>query len=140
MLTPEKSANLIFIGKYNSTIFNDTLCNVGKIKKKFYKLDIIIIRENILRMKISLNCVEKIDNYKNNNNLTIEIFYLNYTKIINKILINNNIISKEINNNNLIYNDYQFNDFPFWLCLYDKNNKEKNKINITSDYLINFFN
>ena len=37
----------------------------------------------------------------------------------------------------VVYNDYKINDFPFWLCLYNKENFDMR--NITSEYLINYF-
>ena len=137
MLAPEKSANLIFEGNYNTTLFNNTLCN--KIKNNFYKLDSINIKENAIVMNISLNCIINIENNKGNNYLILKLLYFKNTTIINNILIMNNFISKEIGSINEIYNDYKLNDFPFWLCLYNKDNKHNNLKNITSDYLINFF-
>ena len=137
MLTPEKSANLIFEGNYNTTLFNNTLCN--KIKNNFYKLDSINIKDNMIIMNISLNCIKNIENNNGNNYLILKIIYLDNTKTINNILIMNNIISKEIGNISGIYNDYKLNDFPFWLYLYNKDNKHNIFKNITSDYLINFF-
>ena len=140
MLTPEKSANLIFEGNYNRTLFNNTLCKNDKIKNNFYKLDSINIKENAIVMNISLNCIINIENNKGNNYLILKLLYLKNTKIINNILIMNNFISKEIGSINEIYNDYKLNDFPFWLCLYNSNNNKHNNLkNITSDYLINFF-
>ena len=139
MLTPEKSANLIFEGNYNTTLFNTTLCKNGKIKNIFYKLDSINIKDNMIIMNISLNCIKNIENNNGNNYLILKIIYLDNTKTINNILIMNNIISKEIGNINGIYNDYKLNDFPFWLYLYNKHNKHNILNNITSDYLINFF-
>ena len=139
MLTPEKSANLIFEGNYNTTLFNTTLCKNGKIKNIFYKLDSINIKDNTIIMNISLNCIKNIENNNGNNYLILKIIYLDNTKTINNILIMNNIISKEIGNINGIYNDYKLNDFPFWLYLYNKHNKHNILNNITSDYLINFF-
>ena len=139
MLTPEKSANLIFEGNYNTTLFNTTLCKNGKIKNIFYKLDSINIKDNTIIMNISLNCIKNIENNNGNNYLILKIIYLDNTKTINNILIMNNIISKEIGNINGIYNDYKLNDFPFWLYLYNKDNKHNIFKNITSDYLINFF-
>ena len=126
MLAPEKAANLIFEGNFNSSLFNNTLCKIGKIGKIFYKLDAMNIRENMIIFNISLNCILNNNNKDNNNNLMIKMIYLKDTKIINSVLIMNNFISKEIN------------DFPFWLCLYNKDNKNNIK-NITSDYLMNFF-
>jgi len=139
MLTPEKSANLIFEGNYNTTLFNTTLCKNGKIKNIFYKLDSINIKDNMIIMNISLNCIKNIENNNGNNYLILKIIYLDNTKTINNILIMNNIISKEIGNINGIYNDYKLNDFPFWLYLYNKHNKHNILNNITSNYLINFF-
>ena len=139
MLTPEKSANLIFEGNYNTTLFNNTLCNNDKIKNNFYKLDSINIKENAIVMNISLNCIINIENNKGNNYLILKLLYFKNTTIINNILIMNNFISKEIGSINEIYNDYKLNDFPFWLCLYNKDHKHNNLKNITSDYLINFF-
>lgn len=139
MLAPEKAANLIFEGNYNSTLFNNTLCSNGKIGNIFYKLDVLNIREDCVIMNISLNCIVNMKNNERNNYLMIKILYLKETKIINNILIINDLISKELNINNELYNDFKINDFPFWLCLYNKNNKENKQKNITSDYLMNFF-
>jgi len=142
MLAPEKAANLIFEGNYNSTLFNNTLCKIGKIGNIFYKLDTINIREDSIIMNISLNCILNIDNKEGNNYLMIKILYLKDTKMINNVLIMNNYISKEIGIFEEIYNDFKINDFPFWLFLYNKdknNNTENITKNITSDYLKNFF-
>ena len=50
MLTPEKSSsNLIFIGNYDTSLFNYT----------FYKLDDIKIKENLIILNISLNNIIK---------------------------------------------------------------------------------
>ena len=129
MLTPEKSANLIFEGDINSISYNYSLYNNNN---KIYKLDSIRIRENRTVIKISKNF-----HYENNNdnkeNLSIELIYSENQKIINKIIINNNFISKEINNDIKIYHYYKLNDFPFWLALF--NNDYEDKINITSYYL-----
>ena len=57
MLTPEKSAKLIFMGNYDTSLFNYT----------FYKLDDIKIEENLIKLNISLNNIIK-DNITNNNN------------------------------------------------------------------------
>ena len=57
MLTLEKSANLIFIGNYDTSLFNYTL----------YKLDDIKIKENLIILNISLNNIIK-DNITNYNN------------------------------------------------------------------------
>jgi hypothetical protein len=138
MLAPEKAANLIFEGNFNSSLFNNTLCKIGKIGKIFYKLDAMNIRENMIIFNISLNCILNNNNKDNNNNLMIKMIYLKDTKIINSVLIINNFISKEINDILQIYNEFKINDFPFWLCLYNKDNKNNIK-NITSDYLMNFF-
>ena len=53
--------------------------------------------------------------------------------------INNGIRNKDIylNKNDVIYNDYKINDFPFWLCLFNKENFDMR--NITSEFLINYF-
>ena len=56
MLTPEKSANLIFIGNYDTSSFSYT----------FYKVDHIKIKENLIILNISLNDIIK-DNITNNN-------------------------------------------------------------------------
>ena len=141
MLAPEKAANLIFEGNFNSSLFNNTLCKIGGIGKIFYKLDAMNIRENMIILNISLNCIlnkNNNNNKQNNNNLMIKIIYLKDTKIINTVFVMNNFISKEIENIIQIYNQYKINDFPFWLCLFNKDN-EKNIKNITSDYLMNFF-
>ena len=138
MLAPEKAANLIFEGNFNSSLFNNTLCKIGKIGKIFYKLDAMNIRENMIILNISLNCILNNNNKDNNNNLIIKMIYSKDTKIINSVLIMNNFISKEINDKIQIYNEFKINDFPFWLCLYNKDNKNNIK-NITSDYLMNFF-
>ena len=42
MLTPEKSTNLIFIGNYDTSLFNYT----------FYKVDDIKIKENLIILNI----------------------------------------------------------------------------------------
>ena len=47
MLTPEKSANLIFIGNYDTSLFNYT----------FYKVDDIKIKENLIILN-TVVCVE----------------------------------------------------------------------------------
>ena len=139
MLAPEKSANLIFEGSYNSTLFNNTYCQSNTIKNIFYKLDTINIRDNMVIINISLNCILN-ENNERNNYLMIKMIYLNNTKIINNILINNNFITKEISNINEIFNDYKINDFPFWIYLYNNDKKENNNIkNITSDFLMKFF-
>ena len=137
MLTPEKSANLIFIGKYNSSLFNNSFCNEENLKNNFYILDELKTREKLIIINISLNClIEK----EINNFLTISII-IDDNKI-NKVFVENEKISKDIyiginNFEDAIYNDYKINDFPFWLCLYNKENFDMR--NITSEYLINYF-
>ena len=137
MLTPEKSANLIFIGKYNSSLFNNSFCNEENLKNNFYILDELKTREKIIIINISLNClIEK----EINNFLKISII-MDDNKI-NKVFVENEKISKDIyiginNFEDAIYNDYKINDFPFWLCLYNKENFDMR--NITSEYLINYF-
>ena len=127
MLAPEKSANLIFIGNYDTSLFNYT----------FYKLDDIKIKENLIILNISLNNIIK-DNITNNNNY-LRIYINLEEKKINKVYINNGIRNKDIylNKNDVIYNDYKINDFPFWLCLFNKENFDMR--NITSEFLINYF-
>ena len=137
MLTPEKSANLIFIGKYNSSLFNNSFCSEENLKNNFYILDELKTREKLIIINISLNClIEK----EINNFLTISII-IDDNKI-NKVFVENEKISKDIyiginNFEDAIYNDYKINDFPFWLCLYNKENFDMR--NITSEYLINYF-
>ena len=130
MLTPNKTANLIFEGDLNSEYFNNSIYNKNI---DFYKLDTIRIREDMIIINISRNF-----RYENNtdskNNLLINLIYSNL-KNINKIVISNNFISKEINNGINIYQYYKVNDFPFWLILFNKENDAK--INITSEYLEN---
>ena len=127
MLAPEKSANLIFIGNYDTSLFNYT----------FYKLDDIKIKENLIILNISLNNIIK-DNITNNNNY-LRIYINLEEKKINKVYINNGIRNKDIylNKNDVIYNDYKKNDFPFWLCLFNKENFDMR--NITSEFLIDYF-
>jgi len=127
MLAPEKSANLIFIGNLDTSLFNYT----------FYKLDDIKIKENLIILNISLNNIIK-DNITNNNNY-LRIYINLEEKKINKVYINNGIRNKDIylNKNDVIYNDYKINDFPFWLCLFNKENFDMR--NITSEFLINYF-
>ena len=140
MLAPEKEANLIFEGNYNSTLFNNSLCKNRKMGNNFYKLDTLKIREDTAIMNVSLNCIENIKSNEKNNYLMIKILYSKDTKIINNILIINDLISKEINIIiNELYNDFKINDFPFWLILSNKDNKKSQEKNITSNYLINFF-
>ena len=137
MLTPEKSANLIFVGNYDSTLFNDTFCSKIISKNNFFKLDEIKIRENLIIMNISLHCVNNVNNY-----LSIYIIIEGKGHIINRVFVENEKMSKDIyvginkENIDVIYNDYKINDFPFWLCLYNKENFDMR--NITSDYLMSF--
>ena len=132
MLSPEKTANLIFEGDNNSILFNNSLYNYNN---KNFKLDTIRVRKNKTIINISKNFrYENNNDYKNN--MTIELIYSENQKIINKIVIINNLISKEINNNIEIYHYYKLNDFPFWLVLFNTDNEDK--INITSDYLNHF--
>ena len=63
MLTPEKSENLIFVGNYDSTLFNDTFYSKIISENNFFKLDEINIRENLIIMNISFHCVNNINNY-----------------------------------------------------------------------------
>ena len=130
MLTPERSANLIFEGDINSYSYNYSLYNYNN--NKIYKLDSIRIRRNKTILKISKN-FRYANNDDNKEKLSIELFYLENQKIINKIIITNNFISKEINKDIKIYHYYKLNDFPFWLALFNKDYEDK--INITSDYL-----
>ena len=127
MLAPEKSANLIFIGNYDTSSFNYTL----------YKLDDIKIKENLIILNISLNNIIK-DNITNSNNY-LRIYINLEEKKINKVYINNGIRNKDIylNKNDVIYNDYKINDFPFCLCLFNRENFDMR--NITSEFLINYF-
>jgi len=102
----------------------------------FYKLDYIKIKENLIILNISLKNIIK-DNINNNNYLRI---YINLDeKKINKVYINNGIRNKDIylNKNDVIYNDYKINDFPFWLYLFNKENFDMR--NITSEFLIDYF-
>ena len=139
MLTPEKSANLIFVGNFDSSIFNDTFCSKLNIKNNFYKLDEVKFRENLIIMNISLFCLS--ENTNTNNYLKIYLTMEGKGKIINKVYMENETISKDIyigynkENIDIIYNDYKIDDFPFWLCLYNKENFDMR--NITSDYLMN---
>jgi len=134
MLAPEKAANLIFEGNYNLTLFDNSICMNGSKFKNFYKLDTMNIKEKMIIINISLNCL------RNNNNdyLVVKIIYSKEGKIINNILIENSMMSKEIELDNIkeTYNDYKVHDFPFWICIFNKENN--NKRNISSDYLINF--
>ncbi len=139
MLAPEKAANLIFEGNYNSTLFNNTLCSNGKIGNIFYKLDTINIRETFVIMNISLNCIFNIENNEGNNYLMIKMLYQKDNKTISNILVTNNYITKEIGIIGQIYNDFEINDFPFWLYLYNKDSIGKKTKNITSNYLMSFF-
>ena len=134
MLAPEKEANLIFEGNNNLTLFDKSICLNGSKFKNFYKLDTMNIKEKMIIMNISLNC------HLNNNNdyLVVKMIYSKEDKIINNILIENSMISNELELDNIkeIYNDYKIHDFPFWICIFNKDNN--NKKNISSDYLINF--
>jgi hypothetical protein len=134
MLAPEKEANLIFEGNNNLTLFDKSICLNGSKFKNFYKLDTMNIKEKMIIMNISLNC------HLNNNNdyLVVKMIYSKEDKIINNIFIENSIISKEIELDSIkeTYNDYKIHDFPFWICIFNKDNN--NKKNISSDYLINF--
>ena len=134
MLAPEKEANLIFEGNNNLTLFDKSICLNASKFKNFYKLDTMNIKEKMIIMNISLNC------HLNNNNdyLVVKMIYSKEDKIINNILIENSMISKELELDNIkeIYNDYKIHDFPFWICIFNKDNN--NKKNISSDYLINF--
>lgn len=128
MLTPEKTANLIFEGNINSSYLNNSIYNENN---DFYKLDTIRIREDMIIINISRNF-----RYENNtdlrNNILIKLIYSNL-KNINTIVISNNYMSKEIDNGMNLYQYYRINDFPFWLILFNKENDAK--INITSEYL-----
>ena len=75
MLTPEKSTNLIFIGNYDTSLFNYT----------FYKLDDIKIKENLIILNIYLNNIIK-DNITNNNNYLRIYINLNEKKLIKYII------------------------------------------------------
>ena len=103
----------------------------------FYKLDDIKIKENLIILNISLNNIIK-DNITNNNNY-LRIYINLDEKKINKVYINNGIRNKDIylNKNDVIYNDYKINDFPFWLYLFNKENFDMR--NITSEFLIDYF-
>ena len=74
MLTPEKSANLIFIGNYDTFLFKYT----------FYKLDDIKIKENLIILNISSNNIIK-DNITNNNNYLRIYINLEEKKLIKYI-------------------------------------------------------
>ena len=134
MLAPEKEANLIFEGYYNLTLFDNSICMNGSNFKNFYKLDAMNIKEKMIIMNISLNCLLN----NNNDYLVVKMIYSKEDKIINNIVIENSIISKEIELDSIkeTYNDYKIHDFPFWICIFNKDNN--NKKNISSDYLINF--
>ena len=136
MLAPEKSANLIFLGNYDSSLYNNTFCS--EMKNNFYKLDEIKIREKIIVMNLSLYCL----NEGNDTNNYLKINVVIDEQRINKVIVENKNISKDIyiemnNLEDVVYNDYKINDFPFWLCLYNKENFDMR--NITSEYLINYF-
>ena len=127
MLTPEKTANIIFEGDSNSISYNYSIYNANNT---FYKIDSIRVRENITFLGISQDF-----RYENKNKLYIEIYFTKNPKIINKVILINKYKSKEIDIGLKIYDNYKVNDFPFWLVLY--NNKDI--MNITSDELNNFF-
>ena len=112
----------------------------------FYKVFILKNKNFGLNLKIkiflniyglSLNNIIK-DNITNNNNY-LRIYLNLEEKKINKVYMNNGIKNKDIylNKNDVIYNDYKINDFPFWLCLFNKKNFDMR--NITSEFLINYF-
>ena len=140
MLTPEQSANLIFVGNYDTAMFNNAFCSQLNSKNNFYKLDEIKIRENLILMNISLHCISNISTI--NNYLNLYVISEGKGQIINRVYVENEKISKDIyvginkENIDVIYNDYKINDFPFWLCLYNKENFDMR--NITSDYLLNY--
>ena len=140
MLTPEQSANLIFVGNYDTAMFNNAFCSQSNSKNNFYKLDEIKIRENLILMNISLHCISNISTI--NNYLNLYVISEGKEQIINRVYVENEKISKDIyvginkENIDVIYNDYKINDFPFWLCLYNKENFDMR--NITSDYLLNY--
>lgn len=117
MLTPEKAANLIFEGSYNSSLFEE--------EQNFYKLDTIIERRNMIIFNISLN--------KEINPEKLSIILMNYdTQLIINIIYNETTLKhleKSIKN----YKSYNANDFPFWLSL---TNEKGDVFNITSDYLL----
>lgn len=141
MLTPEKSANLIFIGNYNPNIFDNNFCNTTK--NNFYKLDEIKTKKKSTIINISLYCLKNNDTDRNYLKITIEKneednkiikVFAKSEKNEKDIYVNN---LNENLDNNVIYNDYKMNDFPFWLCLYNKENFDMR--NITSEYLLNYF-
>ena len=88
MLTPEKTANLIFEGNINSSYLNNSIYNENN---DFYKLDTIRIREDMIIINISRNF-----RYENNtdlrNNILIKLIYSNL-KNINTIVISNNYMT-----------------------------------------------
>lgn len=156
MLSPEKSANLIFEGEFKNNN-NDTSIFDEEKGNNFYKLDTIIAKQILIIFNISLNVFNNYNNVindNNNNNNDYKEFGDNET---NKI----SIILKKINNNNTINNNqktyfnvdiiftdnivkklgdekngyfnitkYNVHDFPFWLELFidkGKNNNSKDE-------------
>ncbi len=132
MLTPEKTANLIFEGSLNSLTYNYSVYNQNN---NFYKLDSIRERINNTILEISRNFLYDNKKYPKNN-LLIKIIYSPNLKIISKIVIINRYISKEIDNDIKVYHYYKIKDFPFCLSLFNKYNEDK--LDINSDYLNNF--
>ena len=132
MLTPEKTANLIFEGSLNSLTYNYSVYNKNN---NFYKLDSIRERINNTILEISRNFLYDNKKYPKNN-LLIKIIYSPNLKIISKIVIINRYISKEIDNDIKVYHYYKIKDFPFCLSLFNKYNEDK--LDINSDYLNNF--
>ena len=132
MLTPEKTANLIFEGSLNSLQYNKSIYNQNN---NFYKLDSIRERINNTILEISRNFLYDNKKYPKNN-LLIKIIYTQNPKIISKIVIINRNISKEIGNDIKVYHYYKIKDFPFCLSLFNKYNEDK--LDIDSDYLNNF--
>ena len=93
------------------------------------KLDDIKIKENLIILNNSLNNVIKDDVVDSNDYLRICINL--EEKKINKVYINNGIRNKDI-----YLNKNDVNDFPFWLCLFNKENFDMR--NITSEFLFNY--
>ena len=132
MLAPEKTANLIFEGDPNSSILNYSLYNTNN---NFYKLDSIRVRKNKTIFAISKDF--RYEN-TNTNKIWIEVYFTESSKVINRVIIINNFKSKEINMGIKVYKYYKTNDIPFWLMLYNDNDKEE-VMNITSDNINDFF-
>ena len=132
MLAPEKSANLIFIGNYPLELFNNNYCS-HENKTQFYKLDSLRERNNELFMGLSLKCHS--DDISKN--LTIKIIFNEEKKIIYDLVVNSDNKEKKFNISYYKFNEYDVNDFPFWLNLYNK--ESNNFFNLTSNDLINFF-